>query len=117
MLEAEILAAKSRGKIVKATIQRALKDEGVQERRMMLQHYGFIPIPKHSVVNVYGHKKIDARKQELNVVKLEPPDEGIRRLTNRFNEMIAEKTAVPALPAAPPEIDSGTDDENDEDEQ
>jgi hypothetical protein len=39
---------------VKACAKRAQQDDGVEDRRMLFQHSGFLPSPRGPAVNVYN---------------------------------------------------------------
>lgn len=75
--------------IVDATIRRATGPLGTADAKMLLQGLGTVPVPKNSVTHIHGN--VDARQQSVNVA-LPPVEEGVRRLSDRFN------TGMPAPP-------------------
>lgn len=47
------VAAVAHPKIVKASIDRALQTNGVEDRRMQFQHSGFLPMPRGPAISVF----------------------------------------------------------------
>jgi len=64
--------------------------EGFQDRKMLAQHVGFAPVPRTSVTNIFGGAAIDARQQTQNVAILPQVEDGVRRMTDRFNATVVE---------------------------
>jgi hypothetical protein len=81
-----LLAAARHGEVVQAAIDMAVSPGGTQERKMILQHSGFLPVPKTSIVNVRGdHAVVGGNQQNLAV--LAPVEDAIKRLSDRFGEL------------------------------
>jgi len=80
--------------VVQATIDAALHPLGVQDRRMLHQAEGFVPVPKNNITHIHGN--VDARTQTANVAVLPPVEESVRRLSDRFNTGI-EVQALPQI--------------------
>jgi len=86
-------------KVLEKTIQYAMKEGGMADRKMIHQAEQYLPVPKTSVTFA---KHIDARTQTQNVAILKPLEDSMKRLSNRFLEM------------APPEpVESPADSEGD----
>lgn len=49
---ANLVAAHVHPKVVDASIQAALKPDGIEDRKMLLQHHGFVPVPKGTSIVV-----------------------------------------------------------------
>lgn len=96
-----LLARAAHPQVVQATIEQALTPAGVQDRKFLHQSQGFLPLPKTQVLNVYGNAAIDQRRQTANVAVLPPVEDSIRRLSDRFNDVMM----APAIAALPPPED------------
>lgn len=57
---------------------------GDAARKLLHQHAGFLPMPKNSVVQIFGGAQIDARQQTQ--VTLPPVEDEARNMTDRFNQ-------------------------------
>lgn len=53
----KLLAAMAHPRVVEATIDGAMRPQGVMDRKMMHDHIGFLPIPKGQVINVDNSSK------------------------------------------------------------
>jgi hypothetical protein len=77
---AQILAAAALPSVVEQSIAVALTPKGTADRKMQLQHSGFLPVPAGTNI------AIQANVAAQPVVVVAPrPEETIRRLTQRFN--------------------------------
>jgi hypothetical protein len=95
--ESALLAAAKHPNVVAATIKNALHPLGKDDRKMLHQHQGFLPMPKNTTVNVFGNQRIDARNQtQVNVSVLPALEEGVKRLSDRFNDRITGMKSLPA---------------------
>ena len=103
----ELLVGASRQVVIEAAVKSASMVSGTKDREMLFKHDKFLPLPKS--VNVFGD--VDARRQQVNVAVLPPVEEGIRRLSDRFN---SELSAPPArvVEVETPEV-PGEDDDDD----
>lgn len=81
--------------VVKATIDNALRPFGENDRKMLHQNAGFVPIPKTSVVHFHG--SVDARTQIQNIAVLPPVEDTVRKLNDRFNTMTVLPLALPEV--------------------
>ncbi len=90
-----LIAAIKMPTVVARTAEIALTTGGGQERKMLLQHSEFLPLPKTTVVNS-RHTHIDAShgKTIQNALSFSAPENSIRRLTDRFNEQIIDVEVV-----------------------
>jgi hypothetical protein len=89
MYTARLRAAVAMPSIVERSIEVALTEKGAADRKMQLQHSGFLPIPVGSKTNI---AIVQASTGEQHVVVTAPkPEETIRRLSDAFNAM-REKT-------------------------
>ena len=91
----ELLAKARHPEVVEATIRSALTLTGDKDRKMLHQAQGFVPIPKTAVTNVFGN--IDARRQKVDVAVLPPVEDGIRKLSDRFNSGLSLPPPVEAV--------------------
>lgn len=90
-----LIAAIKMPKIVERTAEIALTPGGGQERKMLLQHSEFLPLPKTTVVNS-RHTHIDNShgKTIQTALTFAAPESSIKRFTDRFNEQIIEAEMV-----------------------
>jgi hypothetical protein len=80
---AQLLAAAALPSIVERSIEVALTQKGTADRKMQLQHSGFLPTPAGSQTNI---AIMQSNVSEQSVVVVAPrPEETIRRLVDRFN--------------------------------
>lgn len=86
-----LLAATQHPAVTQATIAAALTPLGTAEKKMLLTHAGFLPVPKTSIVNMYGANSTAVVEQK-NVV-LRPVEESVRTLGDRF--MAAKQITAP----------------------
>lgn len=101
-----LLADATHTKVVEATVKNALHPLGTKDREMLHKAKGFVPIPKTAVTFV---KNLDARQQTATVV-LQPVEDTVRRLSDRFNSGME----MPALPPAQEIIDVEEEETEDE---
>ena len=106
---AAILKDSSIPDIVKVTVRQAKTIAGTQEKRMLLQSGGVLPLPKTKIMPVYGNLNVDqSQRTQVNQFAVLPPvEQTVQRLSDRFNER--NPTAMLALPEP--------DDEDNEDEE
>jgi hypothetical protein len=96
---ATLVAKAARADVVKATVDSALTPFGVKDREMLHKAEGFVPVPKTQTTFVRGDQVVDARVQTVNAI-LPPLEEGIRRSSDRFNEIIKQRVAALPEPEA-----------------
>lgn len=94
---AALINKASRAEIMESTVSSAKTLLGVKDREMLHKANQFLPTPKNTFTVVNG-TQINDNRQQTAVAVLPPLEDGIRRSSNRFNEIIAER--VKALPAA-----------------
>lgn len=82
-----LIARSKHPDVVQYTIDQALTPAGTQERKMLHQSAGFLPMPK-SAVNMFGNVSIDNSVRTQNVAVLPPVEDGVKRMADRFGEMI-----------------------------
>lgn len=100
--------------VVQATIESALDPLGQQDRKMLHQAAGFVPVPKNSITHIHGNQITDNRQLTATSVTVLPPvEDTVKRLGDRFNDRILD---VKALPAAPQEPEDDEEDNEDGDE-
>ena len=109
---ASILKDSSIPDIVKVTLRQAKTIAGTQEKRMLLQSGGVLPLPKTVVMPVYGNLNVDqSQKTQINQVAVLPPVEHtVQRLSDRFNER------NPTVMLALTEPTEGEEDESEQDD-
>jgi hypothetical protein len=90
---ARITASLALPAIVERSVEVALTDEGVADRRMLFVHSGFLPTPKGSQIAVT--QIVQANAAPPTVLCAPRPEETIQTLTSRLNA--ARK--LPSLPA------------------
>lgn len=104
-LEGDMLAAISHKSVVAKTIASALTDAGDKDRKLLLQHSQFLPMPKNQVIQMFGGQQIDARHQEQNNTMLLPTIEaGAKVMSDRFNATMTDRKMAELPPAATDEI-------------
>src|SRR5215467_11856608 len=86
MYTARLRAAVAMPLIVERSIETATTEKGAADRKMQLQHSGFLPIPVGSQTNI----AITNTAARPVVVTAPKPEETIRRLSDIFNAMRAE---------------------------
>ena len=101
-----LLARSKHPEVVAYTIDQALTPAGSQERKMLHQSAGFLPMPKGNV-NVFGGLSVDNRVQTQNVAVLPPVEDAVKRMADRFGEM-------PTVAAPMAEIEEISDEEGEE---
>jgi len=94
--KAQIVAALALPSVVERSIETALTDDGIADRKMLFQHSGFVPTPKGSETNIAITQNAQANATSRSVVAAPSPENTIRRLTERFNEI----RGLPRPPAA-----------------
>ena len=111
---AELISRSARPKLVGVAVKQALKSKNFDERKLVLQHEGYAPIPKTQVVNVSGDVNTDNRIQSVNVNEIGAPiEKSMSRINDRFNERlgigpVVEVEAEPEL--IPENVDSNEED-------
>ena len=86
---AQILAAAALPSVVEQSIAVALTPKGTADRKMQLQHSGFLPVPAGSQTNI---AIMQSNASERPVVVVAPrPEETIRRLSERLNAARAKR--------------------------
>ena len=94
--KAQIIAALALPSVVERSIETALTDDGIADRKMLFQHSGFLPTPKGSQTTIAITQNAQANATSRSVVAVPPPEQTIRRLTERFNAI----RGLPRPPAA-----------------
>src|SRR5258708_4334041 len=84
---------------VQASIDEAVKPEGIADRELQLKHAGFLPMPRGSQVSVNVNATANAQQATL----APSPEDSIRRLQDHFSESrrtlhAQENTAAAMLP-------------------
>jgi len=83
MYTARLRAAVAMPSIVERSIEVALTDQGVADRKMQLQHSGFLPTPAGSQTNIAIMQSNTAAQPA--VAAAPKPEETIRPLSEKFN--------------------------------
>ncbi|MGB7436256.1 MAG: hypothetical protein WBR26_06875 [Candidatus Acidiferrum sp.] len=87
MYTARILAAVALPSVVERSIEVALTDKGIADRKMLFQHSGFLPTPAGSQTNIAVMQNAQPNATARPVITVAPrPEETIRRLSDRLNE-------------------------------
>jgi hypothetical protein len=108
MYTAQIKAALALPSIVERSVDVALTDDGVADRRMLLLHCGFLPTPKGSQVAIAITQNTQTHPTERAVVVSAPrPEDTIRTLVDRFNEA----RGLPPVPLTVPAETTGEEDD------
>lgn len=93
--------------LVERSVETALTDGGVADRKMLFQHSGFLPTPKTNIaITQYAHA--NAATQSVAAPR---PEETIRRASDRFNEA----RGLPAAPAVALPVPVDVPDEEEDD--
>jgi hypothetical protein len=100
MCGAQIRVALALPSIVERSIETALTDKGIADRKMLFLHSGFLPTPKTSQTAFSAMRDARAKASErARVVSAPSPEDTIRRVANRFNGALGlPRPAVTALP-------------------
>ncbi len=69
-------------KVVQASIDEAIKPEGIADRELQMKHAGFLPAPKGSQVSVNVNSSASIQQATL----APSPEDSIRRLQDQFSE-------------------------------
>ena len=109
-LAGQLLALSSHADVVNATVEMAKSPDGSAERKMLLQHEEFLPMPKTQFINM-PHAQIDARKQVLQTQVLPPAERMVKQLSDRFASKMIEGGHVAG---ADEEILDAEEEDNDE---
>ena len=86
---AALLSKAAKPLIVKRTIKLANKEKNWDDRKTLLQHEGYAPVPKTQIVNVErGDINMDNRQQQqsISIGSLTQISDVMGRITDRFNE-------------------------------
>jgi hypothetical protein len=87
MYSAQIAAAVALPSVVGRSIEVALTDKGIADRKMQFQHSGFLPTPSGAQTNIAIMQNAQLNATAQHVVAVAPrPEETIRRLSDRLNE-------------------------------
>ena len=79
----KLIASAAHPNVTEKTVEMAL-DGDLAAAKLLHQHAGFLPMPKNSVVQIFGGAQIDARQQTQ--VTLPPVEDEARNMTDRFNQ-------------------------------
>ncbi len=105
----KLIASAAHPDVTEKTVSMAL-DGDLGAAKLLHQHAGFLPMPKNSVVQIFGGAQIDARQQTQ--VTLPPVEDDARTMTERFNQRFLTssipKKAMDMLEAA--DQDEGNED-------
>jgi hypothetical protein len=111
---AELISRSARPRLVKVAVDQALVPENFDERKLVLQHEGYAPIPKTQVVNVQGDVNTDNRIQSVSINELSAAEKTMSRINDRFNERIG---IGPVVEMIPENVESNGEGENEEEER
>lgn len=90
--------------VVEHSIEVALTDKGIADRRMLLLHSGFLPGPKNGQTGYLAKRSAQGNTPEqLASVPAPSPELTIRRLADRFNDA---RAVPPAAQATCPQEDN-----------
>jgi hypothetical protein len=86
---AALLSKAAKPVILQKAIKLAVKPKQWEDRKMIMQHEGYAPIPKTQVVNVQGDVNTDNRQQSVSIGSLNKIDTLMGEITDRFNERLS----------------------------
>jgi hypothetical protein len=86
---AALLSKAAKPVILQKAIKLAVKPKQWEDRKMIMQHEGYAPIPKTQVVNVQGDVNTDNRQQSVSIGSLNKIDAIMGEITDRFNERLS----------------------------
>lgn len=98
-----IIAAVNHPRVVDKTVEMALTDDGIEDRKVLHTHTGFLPQRAGARTSIVVQQNATATAQAASVAA-PPPEQTIRRLADRFNlsrtlpEQVTEP--MPERPAA-----------------
>jgi hypothetical protein len=96
MYVAQFKVALALPSVVERSIETAVTDDGIADRKMLFQHSGFLPTPKGSQTTIAIAQNAQANATSRSIIVAPSPEHTIRRLTHRFNEI----RGLPRSPAA-----------------
>jgi len=101
----QIIAAVNHPRVVEKTVEMALTDEGIEDRKVLHTHTGFLPRSSGAKTSIVVTQNASANAQAASVAA-PPPEQTIRRLADRFNlsRALPEQVTEP-LPAPPAKAD------------
>ena len=119
---AELLYAANHQGVVQATIDSAKTPFGASDRKLLLQHQGFAPVPKTNIVKIFGGQNVLGGAQTNQTAVLAPMEDKAKRLQDRFNERLGlpptgemAQIEAPEPPSEDPEtLDNAEDAEADD---
>jgi len=97
-----IIAAVNHPRVVEKTVEMALTDDGESDRRALDRATGFLPTAKGTQISIAANASASATAQAA-AVAAPPPEQTIRRLSDRLNAargLPVSGQESPALPAA-----------------
>jgi hypothetical protein len=89
----ELMYAAHHVQVVTAAVGAALHPDGHADRKMLLQHQGFAPVPKTTIVKTFGDHTVVGQQVNQTAV-LQPVEDRARRLQDRFNERVLPAAQV-----------------------
>ena len=114
---AELLYAANHQGVVQATIDSAKTPFGASDRKLLLQHQGFAPVPKTNIVKIFGGQNVLGGAQTNQTAVLAPMEDKAKRLQDRFNERLGlpptgemAQIEAPGPPPEDPEMPSDAED-------
>lgn len=108
---AELISRSARPKLVGISVKQALKPKNFDERKMVLQHEGYAPVPKTQVVNVQGGVNTDNRIQSVSITELGGVEKEMARINDRFNERLGIGAVEAVEVVEQPSIEGGVENE------
>jgi len=87
-----LLSKAAKPVIIQKSIKEAKTKKGWEDRKMILQHEGYAPVPKTQILNVQGDMNTDNRQQQsISIGSLTQIDSVMGRITDRFNERLNDR--------------------------
>lgn len=99
---AELISKSAKPKLVQVSVKAGMKLKNFEDRKMVLQHEGYAPLPKTQVVNVSGGVNTDNRIQSVSINELGGVEKAMSRVNDRFNDLLAAK-GITSLPEPQPQ--------------
>jgi len=85
---AALLSKSAKPQILQKSIKLAQKPKQWEDRKMIMQHEGYAPVPKTQIINVGHDINTDNRVQSVSIGELSGIEGKMSRIADRFNERL-----------------------------
>jgi hypothetical protein len=85
---ASLVSKAAKPVLLQKSVKMAQKTANWEDRKMIMQHEGYAPVPKTQVINVGGDVNTDNRVQSVSIAEITGIESKMARITDRFNERL-----------------------------